>query len=215
MSLCLCRSCLSLRSLYPGCQLQTLIYICRLSVSAQFNYLLRTVPPPITHVPASELDHALISFITAVMDPIKAPHPGDPEAFARQTMDLIFLPIRNGGCGFQSASNTLRPAYVGSWALCGQSIASLNPSIEDNINSRRPWPAFSAYTSALSEITSLVKDAELLRKLSPDLLYRKSKVYLLMHTPTIPPPPHFVLYQAGLHQADPLLDLSYQLETSL
>ena len=108
---------LSMPSVFTGCQIQTVVFICRLSVVAQYNHLLRAVSPQITLSPSEDLDEALSAFLISIMDPIRAQHPENVEEASKRTLDTIFLPIRNGGCGFQSAVRTREAAYVGSWAL--------------------------------------------------------------------------------------------------
>lgn len=163
---------LSSPKIADGCQIQTVVYISRLSISSQFNYLLRTVPPPITHAPAKDLDDSLITFITKIMDPIRAPQGEMLQDFIQQTLDTIFLPVRNGGCGFQSAVNVADAAYVGSWALVSYAVASLYPDIERFVTSG--WPAFDSYVQSLTNVLPILKDQDLIKRLAPSAMFTES-----------------------------------------
>jgi hypothetical protein len=108
------------------------------------------------------------------MDPIKPPHAENVDDFKQRTLSTIFLPIRNGGCGFQSAVRNLDAAYTGSWALVAHSMVKLHPGFAIAAQEKHTWPAFDAYLIALSHVTPHIKDPEILQKLSPSLIFSEA-----------------------------------------
>jgi hypothetical protein len=110
--------------------LQTLFQIFRMCVSARFSHVLRGVPPRNSTQSARALDTALIRAVKSVLD-IRASL--SPDETARVDA-ILALPIRHGGFGIISNADIASAAYIGSWALCGHSVASILPDIQQGAN---------------------------------------------------------------------------------
>ena len=114
---------------------QTLFMIARLCISSQFTYLLRVCDPIYTKPIAIRLDNLIYDFICQIIE-------ANPIIELLQehkkylTRDLLFLPIKHGGCGLISSEFIAEAAFMGSISLSAHWIGKIIPSLiitEDNL----------------------------------------------------------------------------------
>mgnify|MGYP006165262259 FL=1 len=138
-------------SMGPSCQVQTALYLARVSFQQHFGYWLRCIPPKETVEAAVALDRKILIFVLSIQDlrdhipPVE--HPEAP------IKERIFLPIRMGGIGFTSSKETRKPAYIGSILLSANLIATLSPQLKIEANNGR-WSAFGQFSQAFNDAKS-------------------------------------------------------------
>ena len=106
---------------------QWVFQVVRLCMPAQFNHVLRTVPPHNTVDAAKRLDTLLADFVMWLVD-VRADATTTPSR--NQLAEVILLQISRGGMGITNSTATAEAAYVGSWALVGERIGQLRPELK-------------------------------------------------------------------------------------
>jgi hypothetical protein len=95
---------------------QGVVGLVRMCMPAKMTHLIRTLPPAVTIAPLVELDKAICeTYLRIIGSP---PPPGFfTTVFGAEVKDQLHTPIRKGGMGVWSMSETAKRAYVGSLVL--------------------------------------------------------------------------------------------------
>ena len=102
---------------------QTLFTLTRQCIPQQYNYILRTCSPTLSHQGAQLLDNEITQFIfhitksTAYLSKYKTNIPS-----LQHSVNRLFTKIKNGGMGITSATRTADIAYISSIQACSQFV---------------------------------------------------------------------------------------------
>lgn len=92
-------------------------------IPTRLVHLCRTVSPDVTEPLVRLVDRAVFFSAMAILGQPAADPDADPAAAIVRLR--LHLPVALGGMGFMRLTDVVRPAFVGSWALCGEAVAKI------------------------------------------------------------------------------------------
>jgi hypothetical protein len=101
---------------------QMLFQLVRVCIPAKLNHLIRAVPRRICEPAIRRFDEAVMDLILSILE-IPQPTAADKATL----IDQIHLSSFRGGLGIRSLAKSADAAYIGSWALTLQTVATLCP----------------------------------------------------------------------------------------
>ena len=156
-----------------GNTVQTMMAIMRVCETSQLSFLSRVLPRRIMQHAAKRVDRAIINAVAKMTQTTKLLAPMNSEKLEKQ-IEQLFLPVRFGGIGLQSAERALEGSFVGSIVQCGERMAEICPQIRELIKDNQLTPSLRDFNDQLDELKS--QEIKAVEELDINNIWDKSKL---------------------------------------